>query len=96
MLINVLLIIYELLLRGLDIYGLLLVIYFLMSWIPGAYDSAFGRFLGRICEPYVGIFRQFIPPIGMLSLAGIVAYLSLGLIERGIHAIFQMLFNLLF
>ncbi|HCS98851.1 MAG TPA: YggT family protein, partial [Enterococcus faecalis] len=33
-------------------YSGLLVIYALLSWFPGAYDSAFGRLLSRICEPY--------------------------------------------
>ncbi|WP_028273788.1 YggT family protein [Atopococcus tabaci] len=95
MLIQFLYIIFELLIRGIDIYRILLMIYFLLSWIPGAYDSSFGHFLGRICEPYVAIFRRFIPPIGMISFAGLVAFLSLSLVERGLYAIFGFLFQVL-
>ncbi|MGO0289986.1 YggT family protein, partial [Enterococcus faecalis] len=32
-----------LLYKGVQIYSGLLVIYALLSWFPGAYDSAFGR-----------------------------------------------------
>lgn len=96
MLIQLLVVLYNLLMAGIDVYRILLGIYFLMSWIPGANGSAFGQILGRICEPYVGFFRQFIPPIGMISLAGLVAFLSLSLVEMGLQAIFDFILMLLY
>jgi uncharacterized protein YggT (Ycf19 family) len=43
-------------------------------------------FLRQVCEPYLGIFRRFIPPIGPLDLSPIVGILVLtiggGLIVR--------------
>lgn len=77
-----------------DIYRTLLVIYFLMSWLPGAYQSTPGQILIRICEPYVGFFRRFVPPIGMISLAGIVALLSLTLVENGAVTVINFLIRL--
>ena len=83
------------LLNGLlTIYRTLLLIYFLMSWLPGAYQSKPGQILMRICEPYVGFFRQFIPPIGMISLAGLVALLSLRLVRNGVIVVFRFLIHL--
>lgn len=79
---------------GLDIYSTLLIVYILMSWFPNAYQSKFGQILARICEPYIGVFRRIIPPIGMISISGIVALLVLQLAERGLNVIFAFLYQL--
>ena len=84
----------NLLLRAIDIYRLVLVAYFLMSWLPGAYQSTLGQLLRRFCEPYVGFFRQFIPSIGMISLAGLAALVSLTFIEYGVATIMEFLVQL--
>lgn len=85
----------QLILQLINVYRWILLIYFLLSWLPGAYQSSFGQILVKICEPYVGIFRQFIPPIGMISIAGMVAYFSLFFVEQGIIAIINMLLRLI-
>ena len=95
MLIESLFWIYRILSKGIEIYSILLILYFLMSWMPGAAQSKLGYYLMRICEPYVGFFRRFIPSIGMISLAGMVAYFSLTLIQRGLTSVFQVLIRLL-
>jgi len=80
--------------RLIDAYQLILVVYFLMSWLPGAYQSKLGEILYRICEPYVGFFRRFVPPIGFISLAGLVALVALSLIQNGVIALFNFLIRL--
>ena len=92
---NILFEIGQFLLKAIDIYRMLLLVYFLMSWLPGAYQSTIGQFLTRICEPYVGFFRRFIPPIGMISLAGLGALFSLTLVEYGVITIINFLGRLL-
>lgn len=91
---HVLITVGELLLQLINVYRWILLIYFLLSWLPGAYQSSFGQMLVKICEPYVSIFRQFIPPIGMISFAGMVAYLSLFFIEQGVVAIINILLRI--
>ena len=77
-----------------DVYTILIFAYILSS----IYQSFGGRipynrpliaildFLRQVCEPYLGIFRRFIPPIGPLDLSPIVGILVLtiggGLIVR--------------
>ncbi|SFB84943.1 YggT family protein [Alkalibacterium subtropicum] len=95
MLVQILSAVYSLIMQGIDLYRIALVVYFLLSWMPGGYQSKLGQFLIRICEPYVGIFRQFVPPIGMISLAGIVAFFALTFIEYGVIAVFEFIINLL-
>ncbi|WJY28804.1 MULTISPECIES: YggT family protein [Sporosarcina] len=80
---------------ALTVYSIALVIYILMSWVPASRDTAFGRILEKIAEPYLGFFRKFIPPLGMIDISPIVALLALRLIERGLASIFIWLLNVL-
>ncbi|GAA0331246.1 YggT family protein [Bacillus carboniphilus] len=66
-------------------YSIALIIYVLLSWFPGARDSAIGQLLGRICEPYLEPFRKIIPPIAMIDISPIVAFITLNLAQRGIY-----------
>lgn len=70
-------------------YSYALIVYILMSWLPGARESAIGEFLGRICEPYLEQFRRFIPPLGMIDLSPIVGILTLQLASYGLMSLFD-------
>lgn len=84
----------SIILNIIDIYRTILLVYFLMSWLPGAYQSTLGQILIRICEPYVGFFRRFIPPIGFISLAGLAALFSLTLVEYGAVTVVNFIIRL--
>ncbi|WP_027107358.1 YggT family protein [Ligilactobacillus ceti] len=64
-------------------YTIALVIYVLMSWFPGAYQTKLGEFLGKIINPYLDLFN-FIPPIANISFAPLVAIFALQFIQRGL------------
>lgn len=66
------------------IYSFLILGYILMSWLPGVRESPVGEFLGRLVEPYLSIFRSFIPPLGMIDISPIVALIALRFIEQGV------------
>jgi len=72
----------------LQLYSFALIIYILMSWVPNIRETSFGRFLGRICEPYLQPFRRVIPPIGMMDLSPIVAFLVLNFARIGLQQLF--------
>lgn len=76
--------IFYIIIQAFMIYRFMLIGYILLSWIPAAQDSAVGRFLVAVCEPYLGIFRRFIPPIGMIDISPIVALLALSFIQEGL------------
>lgn len=40
------------------IYSIIMVIDAILSWVPSLRDSVVGRFLNRIIDPYVNIFRK--------------------------------------
>ncbi len=87
--------IFNLLQTAFQIYMYALIIYILMSWFPGARESSFGEFLGRICEPYLEQFRRFIPPLGMIDISPIVAIFVLRFAAiSGLPVLFQLLSRL--
>lgn len=75
---------------ALTIYSWALIIYIFMSWFPGARESSFGVMLAKICEPYLEIFRKFIPPLGMIDLSPLVAIIVLSLARSGLITFFNM------
>lgn len=81
---------------ALEIYSYLIIGYVLLSWFPNARESFIGQLLGRIVEPYIGIFRRFIPPIGgVLDLSPIVALLALRFISIGLLSVIRYLFGMM-
>ncbi|OBZ17882.1 cell division protein [Bacillus sp. FJAT-26390] len=68
--------------------------YVLLSWLPNARESFIGVFLGKMVEPYLGIFRRFIPPIGgMLDLSPIIALFALRFVAYGLIAVIGFFIN---
>jgi YggT family protein len=68
------------------VYTLLLFAYILTSWIRLPYSpwlNRVQRFLYDVCDPYLRIFRRFLPPLGPLDLSPMVAIFVL-FIVRGI------------
>ncbi|RNL18413.1 YggT family protein [Slackia faecicanis] len=63
-----------------DVYTMILFVYVLMSWIPqkGGIIADIDTVLGRVCDPFLDLFRRFIPPIGgMVDISPIFALLVL-------------------
>ncbi|HTG70867.1 MAG TPA: YggT family protein [Candidatus Udaeobacter sp.] len=76
------------------IYTFMIIGYVLLSWLPNARESFIGVFLGKLVEPYLGIFRKFIPPIGgMLDLSPILAVFALQFVAYGLIAVIGFFIN---
>lgn len=69
-----------LLVRLVDAYCMIIFVYVMMSWLPtdrGLLADIY-HVLGKVCDPYLDLFRRFIPPIGgMVDVSPIVALLVL-------------------
>lgn len=71
--------------RLINLYSTLIVIYVLMSWFSvGRSGIVFEVYkaLRKLCEPWLGFFRRFIPPIGMVDISPVVAILVLSAISQ--------------
>ncbi len=63
-----------------DAYSLVLFVYVMMSWLPtdrGILADIY-RILGKVCDPYLNLFKRLIPPLGgMVDITPIIALLVL-------------------
>ncbi|PKQ38833.1 MAG: YggT family protein [Actinobacteria bacterium HGW-Actinobacteria-1] len=59
-------------------YGILVFAYVILSWFrpTGAIYDVY-RVLAQVCEPYVGIFRRIVPPMGNFDFSPWIAVLVL-------------------
>jgi uncharacterized protein YggT (Ycf19 family) len=67
-----------------DVYILLIIAYIIFSYLRVGYGSPLARvqqFLRDTCEPYLRLFRRFIPPLGPLDVSPMVAIVVLVLIQ---------------
>lgn len=74
-----------------NVYTFIIFVYVLMSWIPtkSGILADIDNALGKLCDPYLDLFRRFIPPIGgMVDISPIVAILALQLIETLLYWLF--------
>lgn len=62
----------------LNIYLLLIIVRILLTWFPTiSWMNQVEAFLSPITDPYLNLFRSFIPPIGGLDLSPVLAILVL-------------------
>ncbi|MEK4843209.1 MULTISPECIES: YggT family protein [Staphylococcus] len=87
--------IFQFILFLVQIYYFGMIVYFFMSWLPGARENKFGRFLSKLYEPFLEPFRKIIPPIGMIDISSIVAIIVLYLFRMGLANIFSLILNYL-
>ncbi|MGY3778843.1 YggT family protein [Isobaculum melis] len=80
------------LLKAIEVYSWVLIVYVLISWFPQARGSKFEYYLGKISEPFLGFFRKLIPPFGGIDFSPIIAFFALNLIQRGLVAVFIRIF----
>jgi YggT family protein len=76
------------------VYVLLILAFIILSWIRLPYSvwlNRIQRFLYDICDPYLRIFRRFVPPLGPLDLSPMLAVVVLIVLQQIIHAVLNRL-----
>ena len=70
-----------------QIYMVMLFIRILGSWIPEFQQTRFMQFISFYTDPYLNFFRRIIPPLGMLDISPIFAFISLSLLQAGVKVL---------
>lgn len=70
----------------LNIYFALLIIRILLSWFPNVnwMNQPFAT-LSQLTDPYLNIFRSFIPPLGGIDFSSILAIFLLQFVARALQ-----------
>jgi YggT family protein len=79
------------------VYILLIFVYILLNMMfslglrppYSRFTDAVMNFLRDVCEPYLRIFRRFIPPIGMFDLTPIIAIFLLYIVQYFVVRLIQ-------
>ena len=62
-------------------YSMIIFVYVMMSWLPNTQNGVVGdiyRALGKLCDPFLNLFKKLIPPLGgMVDVTPIIALLVL-------------------
>ncbi len=75
--------IFQSLVQFLNIYLLLIFVRILLSWFQTAdWAQQVMSFLSPITDPYLNIFRSFIPPLGGIDFSPILAILALQFVAQ--------------
>jgi len=72
-------------------YTIMLFVRIMGSWIPELSQTRFMQFIAFYTDPYLNLFRRFIPPLGLFDFSPIVAFLCLSLLEHAVKAFFVAL-----
>lgn len=67
------------------LYTLVLVIYALLTWFPGARESKFGQLIDRLAYPYLSFFDNMLPSVGGISFSVLVGVIVLQLASNGLN-----------
>ena len=67
------------------LYILLIFIRIIFSWGGVSYSNRIMRFLVNTTEPLLGPLRRMIPPLGMIDISAIVAFIILWLFQAAIQ-----------
>ncbi|WP_242257976.1 YggT family protein [Streptococcus thoraltensis] len=73
---------YIILARLVQVYSTLLVIYALLSWFPGAYQTKLGQILVAIVEPTLAPFRRLRLQFGGIDFTIVAVFFVLQLLLR--------------
>ena len=68
-----------------NFYSTLVLVYCLLSWFPiraGGLMADIASVIASLVEPYINLFRRFIPPMGGIDFSPVIAILALTAIER--------------
>jgi uncharacterized protein YggT (Ycf19 family) len=79
------------------VYILILFVYLLLNMMfsmgvrppYSRWTDAILTFLRDVCEPYLRIFRRFIPPIGMFDFSPMIAIIVLVILDRVVVSVIQ-------
>lgn len=67
----------------LNIYLLLIFVRILLTWFPTVnWMNQVASFLSPITDPYLNIFRSFIPPLGGMDISPILAIIVLQVVAQ--------------
>lgn len=86
--------IFGILFRVIEVYMLLLGVYALMSWFPGAYQTTLGGWICYFVEPLLKPFRKLNLRFGVVDITVLVVFAALNFVRYLLLQLYAMIFTL--
>lgn len=64
-----------------QVYFWMLLCRILLSWFPDWQSHPIAQFIIYYTDPYLNVFRRIIPPLGMIDISPIFAFIALQFLE---------------
>lgn len=75
-----------------QVFFIMLFVRILSSWVPEFQRTKFMQFISFYTDPYLDLFRRIIPPLGVIDISPIFAFLALRyMIEPTVKALIAMI-----
>ena len=74
-----------------EVYTVFLFIRIVLSWISHNPYQPVIRFIYEMTEPFLGLFRRIIPPLGAFDISPIAAFFALNIIRQMVVYILRLL-----
>ena len=74
-----------------EVYTVLLFIRIILSWISHNPSQPIIRFIYETTDPFLGLFKRIIPPLGAFDLSPIAAFFALSIIRQMVLYILRLL-----
>ncbi|NJN75767.1 MAG: YggT family protein [Synechococcaceae cyanobacterium RL_1_2] len=79
------------LVQFIEIYFYLLIARILLSWFQTTnWAQQIIGFLAPVTDPYLNLFRSFIPPLGGIDLSAILAILLLQFVQNALYQLYPV------
>ncbi|MBJ7449836.1 MAG: YggT family protein [Parachlamydiales bacterium] len=64
------------------VYSIMILARIFGSWFPSFHQTKTFQFVAMCTDPYLDLFRRFIPTLGSIDLSPIVALFALQIVEK--------------
>lgn len=71
------------------VYTLMLFVRVFGSWFPSFAQTRFMGFVAFYTDPYMNIFRKIIPPLGMIDISPLFAFMGLQFLQWFVLSVFK-------
>lgn len=76
-----------------QVFYVMLFIRIIGSWLPELQAYKWMQFVRFYTDPYLNAFKRVIPPIGMIDISPIFAFIALGFIETFVKHLLMSIFR---
>lgn len=73
-----------------EVYSWLLLARILLTWFPVDPYNPLVRWIARVTDPFLNLFRGLLPPVGMVDFSPVLAFVALRLLRSVVLQVLRL------